>query len=155
METGARADPQYYLDYLTAWAQDSRAVRLAITGTEVNALVYLEEVAQGERDGTGDRYVTVSVREHEALEAAETANPNGNAQNASRPPGTTAGVVLHHRAGRSPLHHLPAVLRVVHRQVLQRSGAVQRHQKPAPDLSGDHDPYSAGERAVAIRIIFE
>ena len=91
METGARADPQYYLDYLTAWAQDSRAVRLAITGTEVNALVYLEEVTQGERDGTGDRYVTVSVREHEALEAAETANPNGNAQNASRPPGTTAG----------------------------------------------------------------
>ena len=46
METGARADPQYYLDYLTAWAQDSRPVRLVITGTEVNALVYLEEVTQ-------------------------------------------------------------------------------------------------------------
>lgn len=90
METGARADPQYYLDYLTAWAQDSRPVRLVITGTEVNALAYLEEVTQGEQDGTGDRYVTVSVREHEDLEAAETANPNGNTQNASRPSGTTA-----------------------------------------------------------------
>ncbi len=58
---GARADPQYYLDYLTAWAQDSKPVRLVITGTEVNALVYLEEVTQGEQSCTIVRGDNLSI----------------------------------------------------------------------------------------------
>ena len=58
-------------------------MRLVITGTEINALVYIEEVAQEERDGTGDRYVTVSVREYVELGAAETSSTA--AQNSARP----------------------------------------------------------------------
>ena len=46
MEASARPDPQYYLDYLTAWARDKKTVRMVITGTEINALVYIEEVTQ-------------------------------------------------------------------------------------------------------------
>lgn len=91
MESGARADPQFYLDYLNAWALDEKMVRLIITGTEINALVYIEEVSQAEQDGTGDRYITVAVREYEDLEAVETANPNaGAAQNNSRPASTAS-----------------------------------------------------------------
>lgn len=91
LEAGSRADPQFYLDYLNAWALDEKTVRLIITGTEINALVYIEEVSQGEQDGTGDRYATVAVREYEDLEAVEVANPNaGAAQNTSRP-ASTAG----------------------------------------------------------------
>lgn len=86
MESGARADPQYYLDYLNAWALDDKTVRMVITGTEINSLVYIEEVSQGEQDGTGDRYATVAIREYEDLEAVEVADPNaGAAQNSSRP----------------------------------------------------------------------
>ena len=86
MEAGSRADPQYYLDYLSAWAADDKTVRLVISGTEINALVYIEEVTQNERDGTGDRYVTVAVREFKDLEAVEVANPNvGGTQNSGRP----------------------------------------------------------------------
>lgn len=86
MEAGSRADPQYYLDYLSAWAADDKTVRLVISGTEINALVYIEEVTQNERDGTGDRYVTVAVREFKDLEAVEVANPNaGGTQNGGRP----------------------------------------------------------------------
>lgn len=88
LEAGSRADPQYYLDYLGAWAADGEPVRLVITGTGINALVYLEEVLQEERDGTGDRYVTVSVREHVALEAPETATPVPAAGNKVRSAGT-------------------------------------------------------------------
>ena len=46
IEAGAHVDPQYYLDYLTAWATDEKTVRLVITGTEINTLVYIEDVTQ-------------------------------------------------------------------------------------------------------------
>ena len=81
MEAGARADPQYYLDYLNAWAADDKTVRLVITGTEINVLVYIEDVNQSEVDGTGDRYVTVAVREHCDLEAVEVATTSGTQNN--------------------------------------------------------------------------
>lgn len=105
MEAGSRAEPQYYLDYLNAWACDEQTVRMVITGTEINVLVYIEDVTQGEQDGTGDRYVTVSVREHSDLEAVEVAVNNGTQNN-----GPGAGnilrkdPVLHHwsPATRSP-----------------------------------------------------
>lgn len=85
MESGSRADPQYYLDYLTAWSLDDKTVRMVITGTEINALVYIESVDQGEQDGTGDRYVTVSVREYQDLGAVEVAHTAGVSQNTGQP----------------------------------------------------------------------
>lgn len=90
MEAGARADPQYYLDYLNAWAADEKTVRMVITGTEVNALVYIEDISQGEADGTGDRYVTVSVREYCDLEAVEVASAGGT-QNSGRATDAASG----------------------------------------------------------------
>lgn len=88
IEAGAHVDPQYYLDYLTAWATDEKTVRLVITGTEINTLVYIEDVTQGESDGTGDRSVTVAVREYCDLEAKETETAAGT-QNSGRAAGTT------------------------------------------------------------------
>lgn len=91
MESGSRADPQYYLDRLNAWAADDKTVRMVITGTEINALVYIEEVTQLEKDGTGDRYASVTIREYSDLEATEVANPNAGTQNGSRPTSTDSG----------------------------------------------------------------
>ena len=81
MEAGSRAEPQYYLDYLNAWACDDQVVRMVITGTEINALVYIEDVTQTEQDGTGDQYVTVAVREYNDLEAVEVAVNSGTQNN--------------------------------------------------------------------------
>lgn len=89
IEAGAHVDPQYYLDYLTAWAADEKVVRLVITETEINFLVYIEDVTQGESDGTGDRNVTVSVREYCDLEAEETETAAGT-QNSGRAASTAA-----------------------------------------------------------------
>lgn len=89
VEAGAYIDPQYYLDYLNAWAADGDTVRMVITGTEINVLVYIEDVTQSESDGTGDRYVSVSVREYCDLEAKETASSAGT-QNSGRTTETTS-----------------------------------------------------------------
>ena len=59
---------------------------MVITGTEINTMVYIEDVTQGEQDGTGDRYITVSVREYVDLEAAEVSNPNSGTENGSQQP---------------------------------------------------------------------
>ena len=72
MEAGSHAEPQYYLDYLNAWAADGKVIRMVITGTEINTLIYIEDVTQSEKDGTGDRYVTVAIREYCDLEAKDT-----------------------------------------------------------------------------------
>lgn len=90
VEAGAHTDPQYYLDYLDAWAADEKTVRMVITGTEINVLVYIEEVTQGETDGTGDRYITVSVREYCDLEAVEVATTSGT-QNSGRAADAASG----------------------------------------------------------------
>lgn len=70
-EAGAVASPQYYLDILKAWAVGKSPVRLIITGTEINASVYIEEVTESEKDGSGDVYCTIRLREHVDLEARE------------------------------------------------------------------------------------
>ena len=75
MEPGARAEPQYYLDQLKRWSLGDKPVRLIITQTDINLLVYIENVTAREQDGTGDRYVDVAVREYVDPEtpAADTA----------------------------------------------------------------------------------
>ena len=83
MEVGSHAEPQYYLDYINAWAADKKTIRMVITGTEINTLIYIEDVTQSEKDGTGDRYATVAIREYCDLEAKEVA-PNGGTHNNGR-----------------------------------------------------------------------
>ncbi len=63
METGSRAEPQYYLERLQDWCLNKLPVRFIITQTEINLTVYIEEVTVREQDGTADRYVDVTVRE--------------------------------------------------------------------------------------------
>ena len=71
MEAGAVANPQYYLDLLTAWAAAGEPVRYIVSGTEINTLVYIESVEYGERDGTGDVYVSLRLRENTDQEEPE------------------------------------------------------------------------------------
>ena len=72
MEPGAVANPQYYLDILTAWAAAGEPVRYIVSGTEINTLVYLESVGWREQDGTGDVYASLWLREYTELAAQET-----------------------------------------------------------------------------------
>ena len=88
MEPGAIANPQYYLDILTAWAAAGEPVRYIVSGTQINTQVYLESVEWRERDGTGDVYASIWMREYTDLEAREVAaaDPTNSATgNASRP----------------------------------------------------------------------
>ncbi len=60
---GANLNPWTYLEALERRC-DARAIqRYIITGTPVNAMVYIKEISYSEEDGTGDLTVTISLQE--------------------------------------------------------------------------------------------
>jgi len=64
-------DPYALVNTLVAWSEAGEVLRLIINDTPVNVPVLLGPVRYGERDGTGDVYVTLTMRRYRDL-AAET-----------------------------------------------------------------------------------
>ncbi len=77
---GARAAPYEYLYTLQTWCDKAAKLRWIVSGTPVNASVILEEVSQGERDGTNDLYVTIVMRQWVQPKAPALAVSGGAAQ---------------------------------------------------------------------------
>lgn len=67
---GAIANPQHYLDRLTAWSDAGTVVRFIVSGTRVNYPVLIESVAIMEKDGTNDIHTQISIREWRKSEVA-------------------------------------------------------------------------------------
>ena len=74
---GAVADPDHYLARLTAWIQGKKIVRYVVPG-RINARVVLEELTYEERDGTGDVYCKLYLKESPALEAVTSEAASGS-----------------------------------------------------------------------------
>lgn len=65
-------DPYAMVKTLVDWSEAGEVLRLIITDTPVNVPVLLGPVRYGQRDGTGDVYVTLTMHRYREL-AAETA----------------------------------------------------------------------------------
>ena len=65
---GGRVDPGGYLYDLEVWCDKGAQLQWIVSGTGVNASVVLEEITQGERDGTNDLYLTIVMRQWRKLE---------------------------------------------------------------------------------------
>lgn len=74
---GARADPWGYLYDLEVWSDRGTRLRWIVSGTSINAAVLIEEVTQGERDGSNDLYVSITMRQCRTLEAPVVVIPGG------------------------------------------------------------------------------
>ena len=77
---GARAAPQSYLYDLETWSDKGSKLRWIVSGTSINASVMIEEVTQGERDGSNDLYVTITLRQWRRPEAPVLAVSGGGAE---------------------------------------------------------------------------
>lgn len=64
-------------------------LRWIVSGTSVNAPVLIEEITQGERDGTNDLYITIAMRQYQRLESPVLALSSGGEETA-RDAGTGA-----------------------------------------------------------------
>lgn len=77
---GAKASPYEYLYDLEIWCDQGAKLRWIVSGTSVNASVMIEEITQGEQDGTNDLYLTIVLRQWAKPEAAVLAVSGGDAQ---------------------------------------------------------------------------
>lgn len=96
-EAGYSGDPYVVVDRLVRWSTDGDVLRLIVTQTPVNLPVLLAPVRYGQRDGTGDVYVTLTMRQYreltaESMEQASTGNA-ARSQSAEEKGTTTYTVV--------------------------------------------------------------
>lgn len=73
---GAETDPYYYVNKLTAWIRAKKTVRYVVPGV-LNTRVLLEEISYEERDGTGDVYAKLYLKEAFTLQAVTTETGDG------------------------------------------------------------------------------
>ncbi len=66
---GASTDPYAYVSQFGRWSQMKTVVRMIIGQTDINAQVLIEEIQYSEKDGSGDVYADIAVREWIDLEA--------------------------------------------------------------------------------------
>lgn len=79
---GDRAAPYEYLYDLEVWSDRGAKLRWIVSGTSVNASVMLEEITQGEQDGTNDLYLTIVMRQWKKPEIPVLSVSGGSAQTA-------------------------------------------------------------------------
>lgn len=65
--------PYKAVEKLEKWRKSGKPVRLIITTTGINLLMLIEDLTYGERDGTGDVYYTLNLREYKILKTKKVA----------------------------------------------------------------------------------
>lgn len=65
-------DPYSYVDSIKKLIKKKKPVRFIVSGTGVNERVLVEDIAYGERDGTGDVYATITMRGYREVSATQT-----------------------------------------------------------------------------------
>lgn len=65
---GGRADPEGYIAQLEAWRDSGAKLQWIVSGAGINLSVMIASLSKSERDGTNDRYLTISLRQWQRLE---------------------------------------------------------------------------------------
>lgn len=60
-------EPQTYIDMILKWKNSNKPIRLIITDSNINIAVSIENFIYGKRDGTGDLYFTLELKEYRFL----------------------------------------------------------------------------------------
>ena len=65
-------DPYEYVEIFKTWCDARTVLRFVVTKTKVNIPVLINEIKYGEKDGTGDVYATIALREYREIAAVQT-----------------------------------------------------------------------------------
>ena len=86
-------DPFWYVERFQRWADGRQPVRYIVTGTPLNASVYIQSIKYAEQDGTNDVYAVLTLREHMAPEVLRESGGAGTARSAAAQ-GAVAGTYV-------------------------------------------------------------
>ena len=88
LAAGATADPQHYIQRLTAWSEEGQVCRYIVSGAGINSPVLLGPMDWEEKDGTNDVYCSLPLYEYRYLEEVQveqTGNSGRTVEAASQP----------------------------------------------------------------------
>lgn len=71
-QSGAKITPYNYIKKFRAWCDNHTVLRFVVSGTAVNVQILITDITYRERDGTGDVYATISMREYRKLTVVQT-----------------------------------------------------------------------------------
>lgn len=77
--------PEWYLWHWRMWVDQGTILRFIVSDTYINLPVLVEQFSDEERDGTGDRYCSLTLREFRYTERAQN-QVQGGARAAESPP---------------------------------------------------------------------
>ena len=113
-QSGAKLDPYYYVKKIISWCDNHTVMRFIISDTTVNTQILLTDISYGEKDGTGDIYATVNMREYRKLSVAQTNETGNNARGSDKTSaavstyviksGDTLGAICRKYYGKSSLY---------------------------------------------------
>lgn len=75
-QTTPNDDPYGYITMLQQFAEAGKPCQLTVSGTSVSTYCTIENIKYGERDGTGDVYFSVDLREYRYIQPAADAVVN-------------------------------------------------------------------------------
>jgi len=81
-QPGTKTEPYKYIEKLKLWCDTHAILRFAISKTAVNIQTIITDLSYGEKDGTGDVYATINMREYRKLSVVQV-NKTGNKTRAS------------------------------------------------------------------------
>lgn len=81
-----QAPYSYYIARFQRYMNDRNRLRFIVSGTTINIPVKLEEIEYGEKDGTNDVYITLTLHERKDLGSAKRSNSANRTRSASSPP---------------------------------------------------------------------
>lgn len=61
-------EPEWYLWHWRMWVDQGTVLRFIVSDTYINLLVLAEQFTDGEQDGSGDRYCSLTLREYRRTE---------------------------------------------------------------------------------------
>lgn len=83
-----------YVEYFKKWIANKQVLRFIVTDTNINIKVIIEEIKDGEKDGTNDIYYTLSIREYRQVQSTKMQSNKTNASRSASTQTTTSSYVV-------------------------------------------------------------
>lgn len=77
-------DPYSYIKRLEAWCDNHTILRFIISYTSINMEVIISDISYGEKDGSGDVYATINLREYKKLSAVQTSKTGNKSRSTEK-----------------------------------------------------------------------
>lgn len=87
-------DPYSYIKKIKNWSDKRTITRFIVSSTDVNMPVIIQDISYGEKDGSGDVYASLTLREYRRLSVVQATKTGNKARSASKAPSGTQNYTI-------------------------------------------------------------